>query len=201
MLLGSDGTYLVRFDGASFSTPERILDQAGSFAFDAPGGLLAVAASGFGTSGLWIADLFDGRLQVACDGGTPNATGVQATLSAGGSPFAGSDLVVTVSGLEPLGMVGVLGVSDALTQPMPGASGLGAFCLGGPFQRVLGSLRSADAAGTREHVIATSALATSLGSITMNSGTTWAFQEWHRDTTATGLGTSNASTALAVTFR
>ena len=202
-LVSSDGVEVVHFDGANFSAPERVLGGAGRIAFDPTSGVLAAAgyeAGPWGT-GLWTADLFQGRLQTACDAGAPNATGVQATLTASGSPFAGESLVLTSSGLMPFGMPGVLGVSDALAPPMPAASGLGEFCLGGTFRRFAAPIEVANASGQREHVIATDSFATSTGPVSVAPGSTWVFQEWHRDVAPSGAATSNASTAVAITFR
>ncbi len=199
----SGGVDLLRFEGGSFSAPERVLDGSGRLAFDPTSGVLAMAGFALGpvTGGLFTADLFEGRVQTACEGGVPNATGVQATLTASGSPFAGDPVVLTSSGLTPFGMPGVLGVSDALTAPMPAASGVGEFCLGGTFRRLAAPIEVADAGGQREHVIATDSFATSMGSVSVASGSTWAFQEWHRDVAPSGAPTSNSSTALAITFR
>ncbi len=201
--VSNGGVDVVHFDGANFSAPERVHRGSGRVAFDPASGVLASAGytSGSVLTGLSTADFFQGRVQTACDAGAPNATGVQATLTASGSSFAGESLVLTSSGLMPFGMLGVLGVSDALAPPMSAASGLGEFCLGGPFRRFVGPIEAADASGQREHVIATDSFATSAGSVSVDSGSTWVFQEWHRDVAPGGAATSNASTALAITFR
>ena len=203
-LLGPFGIALVRFNGTRFSVPERVLDTPlrAPALFHASAGLLVSAGAGYGfEKGLRVADLFEGRQQIACDGNPPNATGAKAELSASGSVFAGETLALTASGLAPFSMLGVLGISDALSAPAPAASGLGSFCLGGSARRALVPIRAADASGQRDYSLTTGSLGTSTGSVTIRPGETWVFQEWHRDTTAAGLPTSNVGTALAITFR
>ncbi|QDV09891.1 hypothetical protein Poly30_54520 [Planctomycetes bacterium Poly30] len=203
-LLRSDGVDLTRFDGANFSAPEPVMETEfmAPVLFDASTGILVAAeGSSWTDKGLRAADLFDGQVLAACGGGVPNTTGVQAQLDVTGSPFAGEEIVLTTSKLAPFEMLGVLMMGDALNQPMPGASGLGQFCVGGNLRRVLTPITPADGTGRRRYALSTDTLATSTGTVTVVPGETWVFQEWHRDSTATGLPTSNTSTALAITWR
>lgn len=146
-------------------------------------------------------DLFDGRTAVACDGGTPNAAGVQATLAVSGSPFAGGTLNVRTSGLQPGGMFGLLVLGDLRTSPTPITGGLGSLCVGGLLGRFNAQVQTADAAGTQNYVVETASVPTAMGAMPILPGDSWTFQTWHRDVASGGAATSNTSTALEVTFR
>ncbi|MEL6712924.1 MAG: PQQ-binding-like beta-propeller repeat protein [Planctomycetota bacterium] len=174
----------------------------GSVTLDAARGRFACIDIDAGTSAerLVLVDLFGGRTQEACTGGVPNSTGVQATLQLGGSPFAGRTVEATVSGLQPGGMLGLLAVSDSLAPPIPIAGSQGQLCLGGSIGRFVGQIQAADAAGQQQFTVDSTAIPSAIGLAAAQPGSTYVFQQWHRDTTG-GAATSNTSNAVALTFR
>lgn len=194
--------------GATFG-PVEVVDSpvgiAGDPAVDAARGRLVFSTREWGQTahpgGLVVLDLFDSRTSVHCTGGAPNATGVQATLALDGSPFAGGELTPVVSGLEPLGMFGVVLVGDAVGAPTPLPGSVGDLCVGGAVGRLVGPPHLADASGVQRHMIATAPLVTTAGATMVQPGDTFVFQLWHRDAAPGGGAIGNTSTALALTFR
>ncbi len=198
---------LTRFDGSSFSPPELHPMTSGAAVetvlWDENGKGLAAGSQGAfgGTHSIEVLDLFAGRTQTACTGGTPNATGMQTMLTVSGSPYAGGVLEVRATGLAPNGMFGLLVLGDQLTAPNPIPGSRGSLCLGGLLGRFNGQVQTADASGAQSFAVNTQNLPTAAGPAMVSPGTSWTFQTWHRDTLPTGGATSNTSTAVQVTFR
>ncbi|MCP5021983.1 MAG: hypothetical protein GY930_09405 [bacterium] len=157
-----------------------------------------------------------------CNPASSNSSGNSTTLS--GSFLTGGGIA---SGLSDLHLECANGVPNELgyflvgsTASDPGISvSNGMMCLSsGPFYRynVLGTTSNSvglfDAGGTLVNFAGTSSVGpvgaetgfdvpdTVTGtSMTITAGSTWHFQAWHRDTPA-GVGTSNFSNGLSVTF-
>lgn len=199
---------LARYDGQTFSDLERIPNVRPTI-----GSPALVPSSSYAyvqverlplaqePEGLILVDLADGRTQTACGGGVPNATGVQSSMDRSGSVFAGERLDLTVRGLQPGGMFGMLVVGSQLVPPSPAGTGVGQLCVGGSVGLLTSQVQVANAAGHHVFALDTSSVGTSIGSLTFQPGETWTFQGWHRDQLPSGAATSNASTALAITFR
>jgi outer membrane protein assembly factor BamB len=204
--------HLVRFDaspgGGSFG-PVEVVDSPVGFTgdpvVDAARGRLVFSTEDWGQTpqqgGLVVLDLLDSRTSVHCTGGAPNATGVQATLTLEGSPFAGGELTAVVAGLEPLGMFGVVLVGDAVSAPTPLPGSVGDLCVGGTVGRLVGPPLLPDASGVQRHMFSTAPLVTTAGATLVQPGDTFTFQLWHRDTAPGGAAVGNTSTAMALTFR
>ncbi|MDF1839580.1 MAG: SUMF1/EgtB/PvdO family nonheme iron enzyme [Planctomycetota bacterium] len=146
---------------------------------------------------------------------TPNSTGVSASLSATFGSGIGSNLHLEVVD----GVPNEYGYFLAGGEATPGVViSNGLLCLTGtPSATVYrynvsgtewNSLGRFDAAGVMQNLGGTSSLGSGFDvpstipdtiPILITAGDTWYFQYWHRDTPA-GLGSSNFSTGLAVTF-
>ncbi|MCP5021981.1 MAG: hypothetical protein GY930_09395 [bacterium] len=169
-----------------------------------------------------ITDLEPGVGTHFCDPSSANSTGLSTSLS--GSFLAGNGIG---GGLSDLHLECTNGIANQLgyflvgsTATDPGLSvSNGTLCLaGGPFYRynMIGTTSNSvgifDAGGTLVNVAGTSSVGP-VGSETgfdvpdgvagtsmaITAGSTWHFQVWHRDTPA-GVGTSNFSNGLSVTF-
>lgn len=212
VFLREDSVELVRFNGVAFGPVETLFTQGFPFpaqdgvTFDAAGGqVLALGAFATGFSGpqpaLQAIDLFEGRTQVHCAGGVPNATGRATELSLAGSPFAGGILEARVSNLAPGSMFGTLAIGSSSGPPQPVPQGLGALCVAGTVGRFAGPPQAADAGGQQRFLLPTAPLAFSAGIAQVLPGSSWTFQAWHRDVTSAGAPTSNTSQAISLSFR
>jgi hypothetical protein len=200
---------VVRVDASGlFGTLEDVLAPGGSVDdvfMDAERGRALYASDDYGAftpsvAGVGVIDLLGPRTSVHCDGGAPNATGVQASLTLEGSSFAGGRMTVVGAGLEPGAMFGTLLVGAAVSAPAPFPGSIGPLCISAPAHLAAPPVMT-DAAGHQRHTFDTAPLPTSAGSVTVLPGDTYVFQLWHRDRTATGAAAGNTSTAVALRFR
>ncbi|MDF1836600.1 MAG: hypothetical protein P1V35_01910 [Planctomycetota bacterium] len=155
-----------------------------------------------------------------CDPGFVNSTGSPTVLSGFMGSGVGSDLHLQCTG-GPMGEVGFFLAGRSAFDPGVVTS-LGNFCLIGQagdayyrFNQVGGAANSVgafDATGMLQNLVGTSGPSPGMSSgfdvpagipdvapIPILAGDTWHFQVWHRDTPA-GLGSSNFSNGLTVTF-
>ena len=153
------------------------------------------------TTELVLVDLFDGRIQTACLGGTPNSIGEVARLAASGSPYAGDVLHLRNAGLAPGAMFGLLVVGPQLAAPLPVMNSQGSLCVSAPLGRFNAQVQTAGPDGAHAFEVDTTGLPVGAAPVPVTPGATWAFQVWYRDVLSGGAQTSNLSSALAVTFR
>ncbi len=150
-----------------------------------------------------------------CDPGSDNSTGAPAILAGTWGTGVGSDLHLEITSGVP-GQLAYMLVGNVSTAGVAVSNGL--FCLigSGPAQFFrynvggtdMNSIGGFDATGTMINSVGTST--TGFGFdvpstipasplITIMAGDTWNFQGWYRDTPA-GVGTSNFTNGLSVTF-
>ncbi len=108
--------------------------------------------------------------------------------------------MLRAEGLQPNSMFGMLIVGSQLVPPMPAGTGVGLLCVGGSVGRLTSQVQIADANGHHVYRLDSQSIGTSIGTIAVQPGETWAFQDWHRDSNPQGMATSNTSTALSVSF-
>lgn len=128
-----------------------------------------------------------------CDG-LPNSTGLASTLELiGGNVAAANDLELVARQL-PTNQFGYYVMSDtAGSFPV----GQGVLCLGFPVYRFSADVLNSGAAGEVRFPLNLNQLANGQAAM---FGVTYFFQYWHRDV-AQGVGTSNLSDAVSVTFQ
>jgi hypothetical protein len=128
-----------------------------------------------------------------CDG-LPNSTGLASTFELiGGNTAAANDLELIARQL-PTNQFGYYIMSDtAGSFPV----GQGVLCLGFPVYRFSANVLNSGAAGEVRFPLNLNQLANGQAAM---SGATYFFQYWHRDF-ALGVGTSNLSDAVSITFQ
>ena len=139
-----------------------------------------------------------------CGTAVPNSTGVPSAMSAVGSEVAAINQMRLDAVNLPQASTGffLTGRTQGLVSSVPGS--VGTLCLGGRIGRFIGpgQVQNSGAAGTFSlDVDLTTMPDPLLGLVPALPGETWSFQAWHRDVTATGAGTSNFSSAVAVQLR
>lgn len=148
-----------------------------------------------------------------CDPASMNSTGAPVEVTGYFGMGVGSDLHLEANG-GPDGQLCFFLVSGAANDPGIQISN-GSFCLGGQFYRYSGgaggqynSMGLFDASGVMQNGPGTSLVGTGYDvaseipasvPFAITAGNTWHFQAWYRDTAA-GMGASNFSNGLSVTF-
>lgn len=132
----------------------------------------------------------------------PNTTGQAGRMEVVGSPVAAdNDLTLLATDL-PTGTFGFFIVSQTQGEiNQPGGSA-GVLCIAGQIGRFVqpGQILNSGSAGEFSLVADTTALPQPTGTVEALPGDTFNFTTWYRDTVA-GVGTSNFTTAVSVTFR
>ena len=138
----------------------------------------------FGPNGQGYASLCDGQA---------NSTGEVGTLELLGNAVAANNQLELISRDLPANVFGYYLLSNQVgSLPV----GEGTLCLGQPLYRYSNSVLVSSAEGTVRFSLNLGQLASGLPAL---PGDTYHFQLWHRDTTG-GMGTSNLSSAVSVTF-
>ncbi len=132
----------------------------------------------------------------------PNSTGAIGITSAFGLQTPGdNDLSLIASGL-PTQTFGYFLTSLDQDFVVGAGGSVGNLCLGGAIGRFVGpgQVTATDFGGEIALPVDLTELPTPTGLVVVQSGQTWNFQLWHRDTSAAGP-TSNFTTSLEVTFQ
>ncbi len=189
------------FDAAMFSGTRALeVDVNGRVYFGQHDGALfwsggqvgqSLPGNGMPIGGLAFTVPADGEgMSISC-AGSPNSTGMPATIEAlGSAAVAQADLELRCRSLPPQSF-GIFVVGpNAGNMPL----GSGVLCIAAPQQRYTQAILNADAAGQVRFGIDLSSLPN--GNPVL-PGSTYVFQYWHRDVPAT----SNLSPAIEIDFR
>lgn len=131
-----------------------------------------------------------------------NSTGALGTLTAtGSSTVSDNDVTLNASSLPP-NVFGLFVTSLTIGAPVQPPGSSGALCLSGTIGRYIGpgQILNAGAGGSFSLGLDLTRTPQSSGFVAIMAGETWRFQAWHRDF-AGGLGTSNFTEGLAITFQ
>ena len=169
--------FMYRFDSATGEWVDHFDPSAQtSFLFD--------IAFRYGPNGQGYASLCDGQI---------NSTGRVGTLELLGNAVAANNQLELISRNLPANVFGYYILSNQVDS-LP--IGRGLLCLGQPLYRYSNSVLVSSAEGTVRFSLNLGQLANGLPAL---PGDTYHFQLWHRDTIG-GVGTSNLSSAVSVTF-
>lgn len=188
------------------------VEYAGEVAYDldmtpgALGALTGVHVAGrpervfaLATDGLYTKDLPALVGTSTCGPAVVNSSGAANGILAIGTPSVAANTLALRARRAPFNSVGLFLVSDQLGF-VPGAGGSsGALCLAGAIGRFGPNAVQSGTTGQFERHVDLTALPRPTGPLAVQSGETWSFQVWFRDTTA-GAATSNFSDAVSVTF-
>ena len=160
--------------------------------------------SGGGFHGIVIVEnvTFDEIGVPYCGPGVPNSTGVAGELGAFGAASISRNQVELMGTSLPPGATGffLTSLTTGFATGIPNS--VGNLCIGGEIGRFVGpgQIGTVDASGTFSLELDLGAFPSpSQGLIPVQSGQTWNFQAWHRDSVQ-GQATSNFTTGLALTF-
>lgn len=132
---------------------------------------------------------------IYCDPAVMNSTMESASLSASGSPIAGSnDLTLTVTDLPTNQFAYFLGSMTQANVPMAGGSD-GTLCVGGTIARFVSQISNSGIDGLVAIDVDLTAIPAN-PSVAVIAGDTWNFQCWYRD----GMS-SNFSDAVEILFQ
>lgn len=175
-----------------------------------PGGTFLILTTSIGLDGdgeILVSDYADGSLYrlapadsvVSICEGSVNGAGTRAVLSAVGSTsVTPNNLSFQVTGAPPFSLGLLFYGAEAVSVP----AGNGVRCVGaGGLSIFRLDYRVSSSTGAMTHPIDFGSAALSTGAGAIQAGSTWYFQNWHRDVNGPGGQGTNYSGALAVRFR
>ncbi|MEM8709595.1 MAG: lectin-like protein, partial [Planctomycetota bacterium] len=132
-----------------------------------------------------------------------NSTGGPAKIFASGSLVTSdNDLTLLATDLPPLGFGFFITSQTEGFAANPGGSA-GNFCLGGSVGRYVGpgQIQNSGSLGRIELAIDLTQVPQPNGPVSVMAGETWSFQLWHRDSTVSGVPTSNFTDGVRLPFQ
>ncbi|MEM9381865.1 MAG: hypothetical protein AAGB93_18055 [Planctomycetota bacterium] len=136
-----------------------------------------------------------------CGPAVPNSSGSSGTITASGSPVASANnLTLTASSL-PIQSFGFFLTSQQQGLIANPGGSEGNLCLGGAIGRYVGAgqIQNSGIGGEFSLVLDLTQTPTPNGLVSVQSGETWNFQAWHRDSVG-GMATSNFTNGRSILF-